>query len=183
MSIIDSLVTNRTAEDKTRVEELTAKGLAGMTAEELEFYLHGASEALEALDGPLEASDGPLYAYDGVVRGAYRAGDWNRVVAAVDYVAGRLQSCGNAVEVYPGKEWTNGDTPDASDMRRYLDNVAALRAVLAVLPTTPDVPPDMEGLTYQEANNIEQILKDIDHLITNMTAAWLYSGDLYAGEV
>lgn len=183
MSIIGSLVTSRTEADKTRVEELTAKGLAGMTAEELEFYLHGASEPLEALDGPLEASDGPLYAYDGVVRGAYRAGDWNRVVAAVDYVAGRLRSCGNAVEVYPGKEWTKGDTPDASDMRRYLDNVAELRALLAVLPTTPEVPPDMDGLTYTEANDIEKILQDIELLINNMIAALFYSGDLYAGEV
>ena len=52
-----------------------------------------------------------------------------------------------------------------------------------MMQTTPNVPPDMEKLTYQEANDIEQILTDIDRLITNMTFAWVYSGDLYSGEV
>lgn len=116
-------------------------------------------------------------------KGFYNATDLNRVESAVEYVAGRLQSFGNAVEVYPKKDWTTKDAPAVSAMKRYLNDVAALRAVLAVLPTTPEVPPDMDGLTYTEANNIEQILKDIDLLITNMTAAWFYSGDLYSGEV
>ena len=68
-------------------------------------------------------------------------------------------------------------------MQRYLADVAALRAALAVLPTTPEVPPDMVKLTYAEANSIEQILKDLDQLLTNMAAAWFCSGDVYSGEV
>ena len=41
----------------------------------------------------------------------------------------------------------------------------------------------MEGLTHTEANDIEKILLDVDELITNMTAAYYYSGELYGGEV
>lgn len=116
-------------------------------------------------------------------KGTYNATDLNRVGVAVEYVASRMRNYGNSVAISPKKDWTAQDTPTEAQMQRYLADVAALRAVLAVLPTTPEVPPDMDGLTYTEANNIEQILKDIDILITNMTAAWFYSGDLYSGEV
>lgn len=44
-------------------------------------------------------------------------------------------------------------------------------------------PPDSANdLTWQEANDIEKILVDVDELLTRM-AAWFYSGELYAGEV
>ena len=52
-----------------------------------------------------------------------------------------------------------------------------------MMQTTPPVPNDMEKLTYQEANDIEKILEDIDRLLTDAAQAWFYSGDLYAGEV
>lgn len=155
---ISYLVTDRTESDVAYVKLLSGKWLGGMSDAEKAEWLSG-------------------------LKGTYNAQDLNRVESAVDYVAGRLQSFGNAVEVYPKKGWTTNDVPTVSPMKRYLNDVAALRAVLAVLPTTPEVPPDMDGLTYTEANNIEQILTDIDHLITNMTFAWMYSGDLYAGEV
>ena len=116
-------------------------------------------------------------------KGSYNASDLNRVGAAVEYVGNRLLSCGYAVPVAPKRDWTAEDTPSASQMQRYLADVAALRAALAVLETTPEVPPDMVKLTYAEANSIEQILKDLDRLLTNMAAAWLCSGDVYSGEV
>ena len=54
---------------------------------------------------------------------------------------------------------------------------------ISVTEDTPPVPPDLEKLTYTEANDIEQILMDVDGLITNMMQAWYYAGDLYSGEV
>ena len=41
----------------------------------------------------------------------------------------------------------------------------------------------MAGLNYVKANNIEQILLDLDALITNITKSWGFSGEVYAGEV
>jgi hypothetical protein len=42
---------------------------------------------------------------------------------------------------------------------------------------------DMEGLTYEEANNIEKILEDINLLLTRCAQAWYYSEDVFSGEV
>ena len=80
--------------------------------------------------------------------------------------------------------WQEDDEDIRADrIGEYFANVAALRAVLTMPPSTPSAPADMDGLTHQEANDIEQILLDVDALISNMEQAWHYSGDLYAGEV
>ena len=73
----------------------------------------------------------------------------------------------------------------------YLGDLAELRKQFALYETTPEVPPRIlatainsnDGLTYTWANDIEQILMDIDVLLTNIAAGWLYSGEIYSGEV
>lgn len=117
------------------------------------------------------------------LKGAYNASDLNRVGAAVAYVAGRLTGYGYAVSVSPRQDWQVTDIPTPESMTAYLADVAALRAALTVAAGTPEVPEDMERLTWKEANDIEKILVDVDELLTRMAAAWFYSGDLYAGEV
>ena len=79
--------------------------------------------------------------------------------------------------------WYIQDIPTESLMAAYLANVTALRGALTVWADTPNVPADMAGLTYQEANDIETILGIIETLINNMAAAWFFSGDVYSGEV
>lgn len=78
--------------------------------------------------------------------------------------------------------WYEDDVPTASQMETYRGNIASLRAVIAVMASTPEAPEAMQALNYVKANNIELILKDLDQLIINMTQAWFFSGDLYAGE-
>lgn len=116
-------------------------------------------------------------------KGTYNASDLNRVGAAMAYLADRFAAQGYAVYVSPKTDWTAEDVMSASDVSKYLDDLAALRAAFTVLSTTPSVPEDMSGLTYQEANDIEKILEDIDRLLTNAAQAWFYSGDVYSGEV
>ncbi len=116
-------------------------------------------------------------------KGFYNASDLNRVEAAVQYVAERFAAQGYAVEVSPKTDWLASDIPTASELETYRQNIAALRALLAVMPTTPEAPDSMAGLTYTEANNIEQILLDLDTLLTNAALAWYQSGELFAGEV
>lgn len=117
------------------------------------------------------------------LKGAYNASDLNRVGAAVAYVAGRLNGYGYTVTVNPKQDWTGSDIPTAGQMAAYLQDVAALRGAIAVMASTPPTPDSANNLTWQEANNIEQILLDVDELLTRMAAAWFYSGELYAGEV
>ena len=155
---ITTLITDRTESDVAYAKELSEKGLGGMSGEEKAEWLSG-------------------------LKGSYTASDMNRVGLAVDYLTSRLRSYGISVATAPKMDWATDDAPTISQMRQYLADVEALRSAIAVLQTTPVVPPDMEGLTYTEANDIEKILTDIDRLITNMTAAWFYSGDIYSGEV
>lgn len=116
-------------------------------------------------------------------KGFYNASDLNRVGAAVQYVAERFTAQGYAVTVSPKTDWLASDIPTASELETYRQNIATLRALLAVMPTTPEAPDSMAGLTYTEANDIEQILLDLDALLTNAAAAWYQSGELFAGEV
>ena len=62
MSIIDTLITDRTQADEERVEELAAKGYDAM-------------------------SDAEKAEWDGEMKGAYDASDLNRVESAVAYLA------------------------------------------------------------------------------------------------
>lgn len=115
--------------------------------------------------------------------GYYRADDLNRVGAAMLYVADRLHECGYAVTVSPKCDYVVRDIPTRSQMTKYLADLQALKDAYVVYATTPLVPPDMDSLKTREANDIEQILQDIDSLITNMIAAYNFSGELYSGEV
>ena len=153
-----SLITDRTQQDVARVEELAEKGWAAMTEQERAEWL-------------------------GEMKGAYNASDMNRVGEAIAYVAGRFNGFGYNIQVSPKTDWTVDDIPTASQMADYLSYVKALRNAVPVMDDTPAAPADMDDLTYQEANDIEQILLDVDALIPNIAAAWYYSGDLFAGEV
>ena len=79
--------------------------------------------------------------------------------------------------------WYESDVPTASLLARYRANVAAVRAVLRLPEGTPETPETIRQLNYIRANNIEQILMDLDRLITNIQKSWYFSGELYAGEV
>ena len=151
MSILDTLVTDRTQADADRAAELAAKGLNGMTPAEVAEYLAG-------------------------MKGAYNAADLNRVAEAMEYVAERFQGYGYAVKLAHTRAWSMSDIPDPAEMDGYLLDLAALRGVLAVFRTTPEVPQDMEGLTVQEANDIEKILVDVDSLLTLMAGSFLRCG-------
>ena len=67
--------------------------------------------------------------------------------------------------------WSENDFPMQAQMEQYLANVAALRDRLPYV--APDAPASMEGLTYQEANDIEEILYTLEDVQEAMQAAFL----------
>ena len=161
MSIIDTLITDRTAADTAALEALYAKARAGTITD----------EEWAVLNDPTH-------------KGAYNYTDLNRVNAAMDYLDRRLRGYGY-VTGYQSINilWTQESIPNSAVMGQYLENVGRMRNAIAMLPTTPALPGDMEGLSVEEANAIEFILLDVNTLLNNMVAAWYYSGDLYSGEV
>lgn len=124
-------------------------------------------------------------------KGTYNAADLNRVGEAMNYVADRLRAAGYDPHISPKTDWKDDDWVDQAAQAVYLGDLAELRKQFAMLESTPEVPPRIlatgirtnDGLTYVWANNIEQILLDIDALLTNIAAGWLYSGEIYSGEV
>lgn len=166
MSIIDTLITDRTAGDVERVVYLT--GLWVPNAQGVPQWTGTAAELSEWTAG---------------AKGAYNATDLNRVGEALLYLAGLLNARGYTVTVSPKTDWTVADNPTATAMAHYLAQVSAIRDVIPLLPTTPAVPADLEGMTYMDANDIERILTDLDTLLANMAQAWFYCGEVYCGEV
>lgn len=116
-------------------------------------------------------------------KGFYNASDLNRVGAAVEYIAGRFAALGYACPVTVKKDWLTTDAPTASQLETYRQNIVTLRSQIAVMKSTPNAPASMAGLNYVKANNIEQILLDLDALIDKLIKSWYFSGELYAGEV
>ena len=160
MSIIDTLIYDRTAADIARWLDLRNKGYAKMTD----------SERAE---------------WDAGMKGAYNATDLNRVGSALNYIRDRLADARYMQKtLFTAKtDWVAGDIPTPKELEDYLGFVSAIREALAQFATTPATPTYTGGLDYQEANAIEKILVDVDQLITNAIASRYYCGELFCGEV
>ena len=185
MSVIDTLVTDRTQAHVDRLKYLSEKGWDNLTPDEKGEWRYGPPVPMVDESGEqfTDANGELLWCRGGVQRGSYGAQDLNRVGEAMIYIAGRLRSAGYAVSVSPRVDWTNEEWVTPTAAAHLLADLAALRSAFALTDEAPEVPEDMEGFTFAEANDIEKILQMVDGLLTNITAAWFYSGDLYSGEV
>ena len=153
-----NLITDRTERDVERWRLLHSKGFQNLTEEER-------AEWRTAL------------------KGAYNYVDMNRVEAAVEFIAQRLTELDYYVTPEATKIWTVNDHPTKADMDRYFRNVAMLRSILPMYSTTPQSPTTRKKMDYLVANDIEQILSDIDRRINGIKQAWFYAGDVFSGEV
>lgn len=170
MSVIDTLIFDRTQSDTARAA-----------------YLNG---LWDPKTGGWKGTDAELAEWLESPKGTYNTTDLNRVGAAVEYVAGRFHAYGYAVQVNPKKDWSEADNPTQAQMAQYLADVAELRGVLAVLPTTPQVPEQIwaskpraeDGLTIEKANDIEKILTDVETVINIMVTTFIPCGEAICGK-
>lgn len=113
----------------------------------------------------------------GTKKGYYNYDDLNRVSSAMDYLASELSRYGHAVPGYSkGPVWTELDEPNQQQMNQYLASAAAIRSAITALKTTPEVPGSMNNFTYDDANNLEKILVDIENLLDSITRVFIRSG-------
>ena len=166
-----TLVTNRSSNDVAYVRQLVERFVAGT------------------------ATDADREAWNSVaLKGAYNYTDLNRVNAAMSAINDLLQAAGYATtykpyevvtspDSSPTNAWVESDMPTVAQMHDYLTNIQGLRNILTVYDTTPIVPTDMNELTIVKANNIEQILVDIEQLIRWMIAGYVRSSapSFYSG--
>ena len=85
-------------------------------------------------------------------KGAYNYSDLNRVERAVAEISD-LAGLGLVTK----QDWKMWDIPTATEMNRYIGNIAAIREALTDGVSVPETP-TMNNLTYSEANNLELIL-------------------------
>ena len=112
--------------------------------------------------------------------GRYDWRDFNRVQTAVQQLNDLLRANGYQSYVTPMPTWDRTMIPTAKQLNDYVDNVKRLRIMLDISGQMPDT---LRKLTYGGANQIEQILVDIEDAINHIKNASFFAGDLYAGEV
>lgn len=162
MSIIETLITDRTQADVDALKRALSKPMSLWDEDDQKAFFGGYAYFL-CIDGPLECLDGFFTVNDaGNVRGAYNASDLNRVGTAVEYLVKQLAALGYTAGVTPKTDWMETDYPAPEEMKRYLQNIKTLRGQLTMPSSTPRVPESMENIRFDLANDIEQILIDID---------------------
>ncbi len=105
--------------------------------------------------------------------------DLNRVGEAMIYVADKLAGVGVAVSISPRTDWTRDDLPQEAALLQYLADLQTLRDSIPVPDTTPQVPAASYSrpyLTVLEANEIEEILVNLNDIIIFMIAAMRHAG-------
>ena len=202
MSVIDTLIYDRTYEDLVNYNRLKALK-----------YPYAVADI--GADGYMTAEEKAEWD-SGTLKGAYNKSDVNRVESAVDYLSQYLIDVDDEIKAYAAAhnvawdiafavpydpddytvtvktDWNKEDIPRTSDVTRYLGNVTLL--ITAIEAAYPTLPTTMNSLTYDGANAIERALillyealnelkLQIKIMIDNTALAWYYSGDVYAGEI
>lgn len=191
MSIIDTLITDRTQSDVFALQQLLSVDSFYWTTAQKTAFLAG-------------------------MKGAYNETDLNRVEGAVDYLCGLLQDWPAERDAYAAARnvaiddifavpydpddydletkttWQEGDYLSPSDLERYLSNVETLTtALVAAYPTLPD---SMDNIDETDANHIEKALlllyqalvaekERVKGLIDNTESSFVHCGQPHCGVV
>lgn len=156
MSVIDTLITDRTNADLTAFLAVRER-IKNRTA---------------------TAADWTAYLADN--EAAYNASDLNRVGNALNYVSERMNENGFNLSTSAKTDWTETDIPTAPQMATYKAHIASIRNAIAYPAGTP-VTPEIDRLTYTGANSIETILTLADGLIDKLIQTFIHSGTTYCG--
>jgi len=157
MSVIDTLIFDRTLADVQRVSEINNKiiisTISSLTPEELSEYLPG-------------------------MKGAYNYFDLNRIGEAIKFLANRFLTWDEIIPVTAKTNWN--EKPSKSDVDAMLTDIKTLSDRVNL--SYPSVPVSLDKMTYQTANTIEEILYLINQEIGNATIETNYAGMFYSGE-
>lgn len=116
----------------------------------------------------------------------YNYTDLNRVEAAFEYLRDKMNGqFGFNLNLTIKKDWTRADLGQLgaqSLMEAYRQNVVKIRGAITQKAETPQTPNTMRNLTWQQANDIEKILQDVECLLERMPFAFRHSGTFSAGQ-
>lgn len=115
-------------------------------------------------------------------KGALNASDLNRIETNCEYLAELLHSCGYTADITVKTNWTVSDFPTLAQFNRIRSNISDLMNVYAQTEDMPDMRSD-DRTDYIDVNNMEFDLLRINAMIADMKAIYMYSGELYGGEL
>jgi len=117
------------------------------------------------------------------MRGAYNISDLNRVESKVGEIRETLLMYGYpAFGILTKINWANTDLLKYSDINRYLLNIRKLREAYFTYPQTPATPFTSDWINYITANDIEQILVDIEEILDGMISSFYFTTEIYSGD-
>ena len=99
----------------------------------------------------------------------------NRIEKNSQYLASLLNSYNYKVDIKVKTDWVREDYFRPSDLDRIKENMK-LKAAYVALPTTPSLVLGKKTISHVDANNMEQIEQDLEHLIRCMTQNFIYCG-------
>ena len=105
----------------------------------------------------------------------------NRIENKIDELKGLIIAEGFLLGNIQTKSWEYEDIFNIEDFERILANLSVLKNGFAILANTPPTP--RANYHYQNFNDIEKILVDIEYLIVGMKKTYFYSNEIMAGEV
>ena len=106
----------------------------------------------------------------------------NRIENNSQHLAALLNSYNYKVEIDVKIDWAREDYFRPSDLDRIKQNLIALKDAYYSLPSTPSLVTGKKTINYVDANNLEQIEKDLNQIITAMEQIFVYCGVANMGQ-
>lgn len=114
------------------------------------------------------------------VKGRYGTKDYERVSNAVNILNTALAAAGYDTGITTIKtDWPNGYIPTPEDLQTYIFNITAIKNTFYGI--TP-LPAGWNYPGYDDANNIERLLLEVEARIDLMTGVYRHSGTFYSGQ-
>ena len=112
----------------------------------------------------------------------------NRVTTAAEFLSDSLYTRGYVnpyvpVNPEPGRDyWVKENKPTLEQSKGYVSNVKRIRETFHFVPDLPEAHSDMQSFTFQEANNLEKILVQVESMFQWMDKSYLMAGEAMCGE-
>lgn len=147
-------ITDRTQADVDALKALLKKGLAGMTAAE-------------------------KTAFNAGLKGGFGWTDYNRIGESIQELSGLLSGLGYTISVTAKADWAEDEFPNEAAKAALLADLEALKSAMYGTILLPSV---WNYLTYEDANNVERLLVEVEKNIYLISTSYIYCGEAYSGE-
>lgn len=125
----------------------------------------------------LELTDSELQTLE---RGTMGIGTINRISTKQIYLKNKMERNGYFVKTISTKTWDYNDIFDESDFSQLINNTILLREAFF---TYSDTPQNVYlSYDYENINNLEKILVDMENILDYMIANFRECGTFYSGE-